>query len=92
MGLIAVAAHCGRFIFPCLFQPHLNGPDRVLDDDDASLLIDTRNWGFESSTAEKVPRLVTRITLQAFVDVIAHAPNDTKFRPPVKPKLYLVIP
>lgn len=50
MGLIALAAHCGRFIFHRLLQPHLNGPDRVLEDDGASLLIDTRDGGVESST------------------------------------------
>lgn len=50
MGLIALAAHSGRFIFPRLLQPHLNGPDHDLDDDAASLLIDTSDGGSECST------------------------------------------
>ena len=40
-----IDAHSGRFIFPRFSQPTSNGPDRLLDDIDASLLINSRRGG-----------------------------------------------
>lgn len=72
--------------------PHLNGPDRVLDDVAASLLIDTPDGGWKSPTGEKVQRFVTRTTLQTFVDAEVRALYDAKFQASYNAKLYLVIP